>query len=265
MIDCSRHYFSPTFLKKLIDVASLYHLNRFHWHLSDDQGWRIPLDGWPELEKVASKRILKQYTDGRTYGRLYTKEEILEIQAYAHARHMIVVPEIETPPGHVSSLLAAYPPHFGCSGGPYEVQDRWGGIFDEVLCAGNDQVLEFLEDAITQMATLFSDPYIHIGGGDECPHTVWESCPKCQKRMQEEGLSKEKELQSWMTSKICEMVSKAGKRPIGWDEVLEGTESLGLPKDLIVMSWRGGVAGGIVASERGHEVIMCPQYRWMLF
>lgn len=253
MIDCSRHYFSPAFLKKLIDAASLYHLNRFHWHLSDDQGWRIPLEGWPQLEEVASKRTLLQYTDGRTYGRLYTKEEILEVQAYAHARHMIVVPEIETP-GHVSSLLAAYP-HFGCTGGPYEVQDHWG-IFDEVLCAGNDQVLEFLEDAITQIAALFSDPYIHIGG-DECPHTAWESCPKCQKRMQEEGLSKEKELQSWMTSKICAMVNKAGKRPIGWDEVLEGTESLGLPKDLIVMSWRG-VAGGIEASERGHEVIMCP-------
>jgi hexosaminidase len=253
MIDCSRHYFSPTFLKKLIDIASLYHLNRFHWHLSDDQGWRIPLEGWPELEKVASKRTLLQYTDGRNYGRLYTKEEILDIQAYAHARYMVVVPEIETP-GHVSSLLAAYP-QFGCSGGPYEVQDRWG-IFDEVLCAGNDKVLEFLEDAITQMAALFSDPYIHIGG-DECPHTAWESCPKCQKRMQEAGLKNEKELQSWMTSNICAMVSKADKRPIGWDEVLEGTESLGLPQDLIVMSWRG-VAGGIEASERGHEVIMCP-------
>ncbi len=253
MLDCSRHFFSPAFIKKLIDVASLYHLNRFHWHLSDDQGWRIPLEGWPQLDRVASKRTLLQYTDGRVYGRLYTKQEILEIQEYAHQRHITVVPEIETP-GHVSSLLAAYP-QFGCSGGPYEVQDRWG-IFDEVLCAGNDQVLSFLEDAITQIASLFSDPYIHIGG-DECPHTSWERCPKCQKRMREEGLQEAKELQSWMTSKICTMVSKAGKRPIGWDEVLEGTESLDLPENLIVMSWRG-VSGGIEASKRGHDVIMCP-------
>jgi hexosaminidase len=253
MLDCSRHFFTPTFIKKLIDVASLYHLNRFHWHLSDDQGWRIPLEGWPRLERIAAKRTLLHFTDSRTYGRVYTKEEIQDIQEYAHRRHIIVVPEIETP-GHVSSLLSAYP-QFGCTGGPYEVQDRWG-IFEEVLCVGNDQVLEFLEDAISQIATLFTDPYIHIGG-DECPHTAWERCPKCQKRMREEGLTKEKELQSWMTSKICAMVSKAGKRSIGWDEVLEGTESLGLPKDLIVMSWRG-VAGGIEASGRGHDVIMCP-------
>lgn len=253
MIDCSRHQFTPKFLKKLIDVASLFHLNRFHWHLTDDQGWRIPLDGWPKLESIASKRKELNYTDGRTYGRLYSKEEILDVQEYAHKHHMLVVPEIETP-GHASALLAAYP-EFGCTGGPYETQDRWG-IFDEVMCAGSDEVIDFLSDAISQIAELFSDPYIHIGG-DECPHTAWQACPRCQARMKQQGLTDARFLQSWMTSKVCEMVHKAGKRPIGWDEVLEGTEQLGLPKDLIVMSWRG-LEGGLEASRRGHEVIMCP-------
>ncbi|MGE4583860.1 MAG: beta-N-acetylhexosaminidase [Sphaerochaeta sp.] len=253
MIDCSRHYLSIEFLKKLIDTASLFHLNRFHWHLTDDQGWRIPLEGWDRLEKIAAHRRQLQYTDGRTYGIMYTKEEILDLQAYAHQRHILIIPEIETP-GHVSSLLAAYP-EFGCTAGPYEVQDRWG-IFDEVLCCGNDAVLDFLRDAIKQIAALFSDPYIHIGG-DECPHTAWEHCPKCQQRMLEAGLSEERQLQSWMTSQICQMVHQEGKRPIGWDEVLEGTEKLGLPPDLIVMSWRGS-EGGIQASKRGHQVIMSP-------
>ena len=253
MIDCSRHQFTPKFLKKLIDVASLFHLNRFHWHLTDDQGWRIPLDGWPKLESIASKRKELNYTDGRTYGRLYSKEEMLDVQEYAHKRHIVVVPEIETP-GHASALLAAYP-EFGCTGGPYETQDRWG-IFDEVMCAGSDEVIDFLSDAISQIAELFSDPYIHIGG-DECPHTAWEECPRCQARMKQQGLTDARFLQSWMTSKVCEMVHKAGKRPIGWDEVLEGTEQLGLPNDLIVMSWRG-LEGGLEASRRGHEVVMCP-------
>lgn len=253
MVDCSRHQFSIAFLKKLIDVASLFHLNRFHWHLTDDQGWRIPLDGWPKLESIASKRTELQYTDGRTYGRLYSKEEILDLQAYAHARHVLVVPEIETP-GHASALLAAYP-EFGCTGGPYETQDRWG-IFEEVMCAGSDELIGFLGDAITQIAELFSSPYIHIGG-DECPHAAWQQCPRCQERMRQLGLTDARYLQSWMTSKVCEMVHNAGKQPIGWDEVLEGTEQLGLPKDLIVMSWRG-VQGGLEATRRGHQVIMCP-------
>lgn len=253
MIDCSRHQFSIAFLKKLIDIASLFHLNRFHWHLTDDQGWRIPLDGWPKLASIAARRTELQYTDNRTYGRLYSKEEILDLQAYAHARHVLVVPEIETP-GHASALLAAYP-EFGCTGGPYETQDRWG-IFDDVMCAGSNELLEFLSDAITQIAELFSSPYIHIGG-DECPHTAWQECPRCQDRMRQLGLTDARFLQSWMTSKVCEMVHKAGKRPIGWDEVLEGTEHLGLPKDMIVMSWRGP-EGGLEASKRGHQVIMCP-------
>lgn len=253
MLDCSRHMFSVTFIKKLIDIASLVHLNRFHWHLTDDQGWRIPLDGYDKLATIASKRTESQYTDGRTYGRLYTKEEILEVQSYAHAHHMLVIPELETP-GHVSALLAAYP-GLGCTKGPYAVPDSWG-IFDEVLCAGNEEVFTFLEDAIGQVAALFTDPYLHIGG-DECPHTAWDACPACRNRMKELGLEQSHQLQAYMTSRICKLVEQAGKRPIGWDEVLEGTEQLGLPKDLIVMSWRG-IEGGIEAGKRGHEVIMSP-------
>jgi hexosaminidase len=253
MLDTSRHFFSVAFIKKLIDVAALHHLNRFHWHLTDDQGWRIKVEGYEKLETVASKRKLLNYCDGREYGGIYTDEQILEIQEYAHQRHMMVVPEIETP-GHASALLAAYP-EFGCTGGPYEVQDRWG-IFDEVMCAGNEELMHFLQITITKAATLFTDPYIHIGG-DECPHTAWESCPKCNDRMEKEGLTTAKQLQSWMTSEICKMVEQEGKRPIGWDEVLEGTEKLGLPASLIVMSWRGD-QGGIEASNLGHDVIMCP-------
>jgi len=253
MLDTSRHFFSVAFIKKLIDVASLHHLNRFHWHLTDDQGWRFKIEGYEKLETIASKRVLLNYCDGREYGGMYTDGEILEVQEYAHQRHMMVIPEIETP-GHASALLAAYP-EFGCTGGPYEVQDRWG-IFDEVMCAGNEDLMHFLQDAITKVATLFTDPYIHIGG-DECPHTAWNTCPKCKERMVKEGLTSAKQLQSWMTSEICKMVEQEGKRPIGWDEVLEGAEKLGLPASLIVMSWRGD-QGGIEASNLGHDVIMCP-------
>ncbi|HKM06304.1 MAG TPA: family 20 glycosylhydrolase, partial [Sphaerochaeta sp.] len=194
-----------------------------------------------------------EYFDGREHGGFYTDDEILSIQEYAHQRHMMVIPEIETP-GHASALLAAYP-EFGCTGGPYKVQNQWG-IFEEVMCAGNDKLMHFLEVAIAKIAKLFTDPYIHIGG-DECPQTAWETCPKCQQRMKKEGITSTHELQSWMTTKISKMVEKEGKYPIGWDEVLEGAERYGLPPSLIVMSWRGE-AGGIEASNLGHEVIMCP-------
>ncbi|HRV23772.1 MAG TPA: beta-N-acetylhexosaminidase, partial [Sphaerochaeta sp.] len=253
MLDCSRHVFTPEFIKKMIDIASLFGLNRFHWHLTDDQGWRIPIEGYPRLESIASKRILLNYTDGRTYGQMYTKKEIAEVEAYARKRHMIVIPEIETP-GHASALLAAYP-DFGCTKGPYEVQDRWG-IFDEVMCVGNDDLLTFLEEAIKQIAELFSGPYIHIGG-DEAPRTAWESCPACRQRIEEEHLSHAGELQGWMTSKVARMVANHGKKAIGWDEILDGTEHMGLPKDLIVQSWRG-IQGGVEAAKRGHHVVMSP-------
>lgn len=253
MLDCSRHFFTTAFIKKLLDAASLFHLNRFHWHLSDDQGWRIPIDGYEKLISVGSKHTERQYTEQSIYEGHYTKEAIQEIQDYAHQRYIQVIPEIETP-GHVSALLASYP-QLGCTTGPYTVEDRWG-IFEEVLCAGNDEVLSVLNTIISQTASLFTDPYIHIGG-DECPHVRWESCPRCQKRVQELGIAEPKELQGWLTSKICTMVHENGKRPIGWDEVLQGAQKFGLPKDLIIMSWRGKV-GGDEALELGHEVIMSP-------
>ncbi|AEV30990.1 N-acetyl-beta-hexosaminidase [Sphaerochaeta pleomorpha str. Grapes] len=253
MLDCSRHFFSPAFIKKLIDAAALHHLNRFHWHLTDDQGWRFPIDGYPNLETIGSKRAELQYSGQTTYGGFYQEEEIKEIVAYAKQRQVVVIPEIETP-GHASALLASYP-HLGCTEGPYAVQDRWG-IFEDVLCAGNDEVLEFLKAAIATLARLFPGPYIHIGG-DECPHAQWERCPKCQSRMQKNNLHSEKELQAWMTTQVAKIVEDEGKQPIGWDEVLEGSETLGLPESLIVMSWRG-TEGGRKASELGHQIIMSP-------
>jgi hexosaminidase len=253
MLDCSRHYFTPAFIKKLIDGAALHHLNRFHWHLTDDQGWRFPVDGYPNLETVGSTRKELQYAGQTTYSGFYKEDEIRDIVAYAEQRQVVVIPEIETP-GHASALLASYP-QFGCTGGPYEVQDRWG-IFEEVMCPGNDEVLKFLEAAIATLARLFPGPYIHIGG-DECPHTTWKTCPKCQKRMQENKLKDEDELQAWMTTQVAQIVEKHGKRPIGWDEVLQGSEQLGLPQSLIVMSWRG-TEGGRLASKLGHQIIMSP-------
>jgi len=250
MLDCSRHFFNVQEIKKLLDSASLHHLNVFHWHLCDDQGWRFPVEGYPLLEEIASKRKDRDYTDGRIYGGFYSKEDLLEVQRYAHERKMIVVPEIETP-GHSSALLAAYP-NLGCSGGPYEVKAQWG-IFEDVLCPGNDDSLVFLKAAITTLASIFTDDYIHIGG-DECPHTRWEQCPKCQKRMQEENIANTAGLQGWFTSKVADMVKLAGKCCIGWDEVLEAPF---LPDNLIVMSWRGA-KGGFEASSKGKEVIMCP-------
>jgi hexosaminidase len=253
MLDCSRHWFSPAFIMKLIDAAALHHLNRFHWHLCDDQGWRFPVDGYPNLKTIGSKRKELQYGKQFTYQGFYTEEDIKQIVEYAHQRQVLVIPEIETP-GHASALLASYP-QLGCTGGPYEVQDRWG-IFEEVMCAGNDEVLTFLEAAIATLQRLFPDPYIHIGG-DECPHTRWEQCPKCKKRMDDNNLKDGEELQAWMTCQVAKIVAKHGKRPIGWDEVLEGSENLGLPQDLIVMSWRG-TEGGLKASRLGHEIIMSP-------
>lgn len=253
MLDCSRHFFTVDFIKKMIDVASLHHLNRFHWHLVDDQGWRIPIPEYPLLTEVGAYRTKLKQTWDTTYGDYYSWEQIRDIIEFATKRHVMVVPEIETP-GHASALLTAYP-ELGCTGGPYHVEARWG-IFDDVMCAGNDKVLAVLDSVFKTVAELFPSPYIHIGG-DECPRTRWKSCPKCQKRMQEEHLHSEDELQSWMTVQVSKLVEKYGKRPIGWDEVLEGTETLGLPKDVIVMSWRG-LEGGIQASALGHEVIMCP-------
>lgn len=254
MIDCCRNFYSASFLKKMIDVAALHKLNRFHWHLTDDQGWRLPVPDFPKLTEVAAFRDDHRFTWDPKKGGFYTEEEIADVVAYAQERHITVVPEIETP-GHTVAVLAAYP-ELGCTGGPYAVEDRFG-IFADVLCAGNDGVLTFFEKVFDTVCRLFPGEYVHIGG-DECPRTSWKKCPKCQARMKELGLSEEGELQSWLTVQFARMLEKRGKRPVGWDEVLDGTEKLGLPESLIVQSWRG-MEGGQKASGLGHDVVMSPQ------
>lgn len=254
MIDTSRTFYPVDFLKKMIDAASFHKLNRFHWHLTDDQGWRLPVDGYEKLTEKGAYRKDPRYSWGEKTGGYYTKADITSVVAYAAQHHMMVVPEIETP-GHASAILASYP-ELGCTGGPYEVEYRYG-IFDEVLCAGNDDVFTMLGKVFDTVCELFPSPYVHIGG-DECPRTRWKSCPKCQDRMKKENLSSEDELQSWITVKVSKMLEERGKIAVGWDEVLDGTERLGLPKSLVVQSWRG-MEGGKRASALGHKVIMSPQ------
>jgi len=225
MLDTSRHFYSPAFIKKLIDLASLHHLNVFHWHLTDDQGWRLPVDAWPGLTEIGAWKI-----DGRTtwenykVGGFYTKEDIRGIVAYAAERHVDVVPEVDIP-GHSSAILAAYP-ELGCTGGPYRVEDRFG-IFEDVLCAGNDRIFDLFADIFDTVKELFPSPYVHIGG-DEVKFNRWDSCPKCKKRMEELKLDRANELQSWITVRLANMLKERGKTAIGWDEVLEGTEKRNL-------------------------------------
>lgn len=252
-IDCSRNFVTVKELKKLIDIAALHHFNTFQWHLTDDQAWRLDIPSLPKLVEIGAKRQNVHYEEPYISHKYYKEEDVKEIVEYAKKRYITIVPEIETP-GHVRALLAAYP-QYGCTKGPYEVLPHWG-IFEEVLCFGNEDLIPFLKKIIDYTASVFPGPYIHIGG-DECPRTSWKKCPSCQKKMKELGLKSEEEIQSYLTCEIAKLVIDAGKTPIGWDEVLEGTENLGLPKDLIVMSWRG-LKGGIEASKLGHKVIMCP-------
>ncbi|MCQ2982631.1 MAG: beta-N-acetylhexosaminidase [Treponemataceae bacterium] len=254
MLDCCRNFYSLDFIKKLIDTAALHKLNRFHWHLTDDQGWRIEIPAFPKLTEVGAWRDdYRRHYEWPKYGGFYSADQIMEVIAYAAERHIIVVPEIETP-GHASAILTSYP-EFGCTGGPYQVEQRWG-IFDDVLCLGNEAVFEAYDKIFDYVCTLFPGPYIHMGG-DECPHVRWETCPKCQARMKAEGITDVQQLQSYGTTRFARMIISHGKLPIGWDEVLDGTEQLGLPKEVVVQSWRG-VAGGVNASRRGHKVIMSP-------
>jgi hexosaminidase len=251
MLDCSRYFYTIPFIKKLIDALSLHHISVFHWHLSDDQGWRIPIPGYPLLTEIGARRY-----DNRRHrylGGFYTHDEIREIVAFAAARHIEVVPEIDLP-GHASAILAAYP-GLGCTGGPYRVEDRFG-IFEDVLCAGNDGIFDLSAAVFDTLAELFPSKYVHIGG-DEVLFNRWNECPKCKKRLEETGLQEGRELQSWITVKLVDMLEKRGKTAIGWDEVLEDNPRYPLPQNAAVMSWRG-VKGGIEAIGRGHKVIMSP-------
>ena len=255
-LDVCRHFFPVDFVKKYIDLIARYRMNTFHWHLTEDQGWRMEIKKYPRLTEVGAWRsgsqigpYAAQTFDTLRYGGYYTQEQIREVVSHAAARHITIVPEIEMP-GHAMAALASYP-HLGCTGGPYDVQRGWG-VFDDVFCAGNDSVFTFLEDVLTEVMDLFPGETIHIGG-DECPKTRWKSCPKCQARMQAEGLKDEHELQSYFIRRIEKFVNAKGRKIIGWDEILEG----GLAPNAAVMSWRG-TEGGIAAAQAGHYAVMSP-------
>jgi hexosaminidase len=255
-LDVGRHFFPVEFIKKYIDLLSMHKMNTFHWHLTEDQGWRIEIKKYPRLQEVASRRketmeghYSDQKFDGKPYGGFYTQEQIKDVVAYAAERHVTIVPEIELP-GHSLAALAAYP-HLGCTGGPYEVGTKWG-VFDDIYCAGNDSVFTFLQDVLDEVMILFPGKYIHIGG-DESPKTRWEKCPKCQKRIRDNGLKDEHALQSYFIQRIEKYLNSKGRQIIGWDEILEG----GLAPNATVMSWRG-IEGGIAAAKQHHDVIMTP-------
>lgn len=257
-LDVSRHFFSVSFVKQYIDWLAFHKLNYFHWHLTDDQGWRIEIKKYPKLQEVAAFRnetLVGHYNnqpqkyDGQRYGGYYTQEEIKEVVQYAADRFVTVIPEIELP-GHALAALAAYP-NLGCTGGPYSVGKIWG-VHEDVFCAGKDETFLFLQDVLDEVTELFPSHYIHIGG-DECPKVRWEKCPNCQKRMKREGLKDEHELQSYFIQRIEKYLNTKGRKIIGWDEILEG----GLAPNATVMSWRGE-EGGIAAANQNHDVIMTP-------
>jgi len=253
MLDCSRYFYSVPFIKELIDVLSLHHINRFHWHLTDDQGWRLPIAEYPLLTEIGSLRKDNRMRWKPPQGGFYSEDEIREVVNYAAKRHIETIPEVDLP-GHASAILASYP-ELGCTGGPYNVEDRFG-IFEDVLCAGNDKILDLAEKIFDTLVKLFPSKWVHIGG-DEVKFNRWEACPKCQKRLTELGLKKPGELQSWITTLLVQMLLKRGRTAIGWDEILEDSEKFKLPKETIVMSWRGET-GGERASALGHQVIMSP-------
>jgi len=261
MLDVARHFQPVEFVKKYIDLLALHNINRFHWHLTDDQGWRIEIDAYPKLMEISSMRketVIGRNTgeyDGTPHGGYYTKEELKDVVAYAAERYITIIPEVDLP-GHMLAALAAYP-ELGCTGGPYEVAREWG-VFEDVLCPGKEETFTFLEGVLTEVMEIFPSRYIHIGG-DEAPKTRWEKCPDCQARIKDLGLkdrnghTAEHYLQSYVTARIEKFLNDHGRSIIGWDEILEGE----LAPNATVMSWRG-MDGGIQAAQMGHDVIMTP-------
>jgi hexosaminidase len=245
MLDCCRHFFPKEFIKKCLDEMALFKLNRFHWHLTDDQAWRVEIKKHPGLTARGAFRD----EGGRRYGGFYTQDDIREIVAYAATRFITVVPEIEMP-GHATAALSVYP-GFSCTGGPFAAMAQWG-VFADVYCAGNDDTFTFLREVLDEVVDLFPGPWVHIGG-DECSKERWNACPKCQARLRTEGLADAGQLQSWFIRCVEEHLNARGKRLIGWDEILEG----GLAPEATVMSWRG-MEGGVAAARQGHDVVMAP-------
>ena len=261
-LDCCRHFFSVAEVKKYLDVMAMYKLNRFHWHLSEDQGWRIEIKKYPLLTEVGGFREGTQIgydrdsNDGVRYGGYYTQDQIRDIIGYADERGITIVPEIDLP-GHMLAALTAYP-ELGCAGSaPYKVWTRWG-VSKQVLCVGKERTMKFLEDVLCEVAELFPGEYIHIGG-DECPKDEWKKDPDCQAKIRELGLTSDKNasaearLQNYVTARMQSFLATKGKKIIGWDEILEGE----LAEGATVMSWRG-TKGGIKAAGAGYDVIMTP-------
>ena len=278
-LDCSRHFWSVDFVKKFIDLLALHNMNVFHWHLTDDQGWRIEIKKWPRLTTVGSQRsgtiigTNSDLDDGIPYGGYYTQAELREVVAYAAARHITIVPEIDMP-GHMLAALAAYP-ELGCTGGPYQVGHYWG-VYKDVLCVGNPRVYEFVQDVLMEVMDIFPSKVIHIGG-DETPSEEWQHCKKCDeiyiKKTLEGRIAGQVEgdsdgprtmpeypyeemvrsvLQPYFTNKVFNILASKGRRALGWDEILDGA-----PQDAMIMSWRG-TAPGAKAAEAGHDVVMAP-------
>ena len=257
MLDVSRHFFNKDEVKRLLDEMAWHKMNVFHWHLVDDQGWRIEIKKYPRLTELGAWRKEVGFgldpksgtaigPDGR-YGGFYTQDDIREVVAYAAARHIAIVPEIEMP-GHSSAALMAYP-QFSCTGGPFSV-DLPGGIFNGVYCAGNDATFGFVEDVLTEVFALFPGKFVHVGG-DEVLTDNWKACKKCQERMKQEGLTKEMELESYFIRRVEKIVNAHGKRLVGWSEIREG----GLAPSATVMDW---VGGALEAASAGHDVVMSP-------
>ena len=276
-LDCSRHFWPVTFVKKFIDLLAMHNMNVLHWHLTDDQGWRIEIKKWPKLITVGSQRsgtiigTNSDLDDETPYGGYYTQEEIRDIVAYAAARHITIVPEIDMP-GHMLAALASYP-ELGCTGGPYQVGHYWG-VYKDVLCIGNPKVYQFVEDVLTEVMELFPSEVIHIGG-DEAPSDRWQQCEKCNDAYLKDALEgllgadttsvREKpsvrempmfnygaSYQRLFTRRIFNFLASKGRRALGWDEILDGC-----PRNAMIMSWRGS-APGAKAAEAGHDVVMTP-------
>ncbi len=245
-LDVCRHFVPVENIKKHLDMMAMFKLNEFHWHLTEDQAWRIEIKAFPKLTEMGSKRV---EGDGAVYGGFYTQEQIKEVVAYAAERMIDVIPELELP-GHALAGLTAYP-EYSCTGGPFKVRNIWG-VEPDVYCAGKEETFEFINKLIDEIVPLFPSQYFHIGG-DECPKDRWKTCKLCQKRIKKEGLKDEHELQSYFVQRVEKMLLKHGKKMIGWDEILEG----GLAETATVMSWRGE-QGGIDAANQGHDVIMTP-------
>jgi len=267
-LDPCRHFWSIDEVKKYLDIMAVYKLNRFHWHLTEDQGWRMEIKKYPKLTEVGAWRngtvIRKNWdtNDGIRYGGFYTQEEMREVVAYAAKLGITVIPEIDLP-GHMVAALTAYP-ELGCTGGPYEVWTRWG-VSEEVLCVGKEETFTFLENVLTEVMDIFPSEYIHIGG-DECPKTRWAECPLCQARMKELGIREKNPvkagqlLQNYVTARIQKFLADHGRKVIGWDEILEGE----LAPGATIMSWRG-TQGGIQAAKSDMDAIMTPSSDGLYF